>query len=351
MLADVLMQRQKERQKYMQEEREKYFKKYKRDTIIYFSTIHCIGGIETWIYNLAKKYEFSVLYDKADKKQLERLHDIGVETIWNVGQEIECDTLLFMLWDNKANIKAKRKLLFIHGVYNNMAEIGQIPEHDEIYAVSKVAADAFEKASGIKPKVLYNPVDVELKQEPLIIGVFSRLSKEKGKDRIKYIADKLIEQNKEFLMLIFTDLPFEYPDNRVIFLEPTLNNIGWMQKCDYILNPSDTEAGSLTLQESLKLGIPLIVTRLPILEEFGINESNAKILDFDMSNLDIDDLWNVPFVNWKEPVSKEWEDIMKKRVFRDKKEAIAPKEEVVEAVEVKNDAIKKPKTTTKKVKK
>ena len=123
-------------------------------------------------------------------------------------------------------------------------------------------------------------------------------------------------------MLIFTDIPFEYNDSRVVFMKPTLNNIEWMKKCDYILNPSDTEAGSYTLQEALKIGKPLIVTRLPILEEFGINESNAKILKFDMSNLDIEDLWNIPKINkGQEPISKEWEEIMKKRVFRERRAA------------------------------
>ena len=335
MLADVWKQREEERNRLCQEERAKYDKPYKRDTIIYFNTIHTIGGIETWIYTLGKKYEFSVVYDKADKKQIERLNNIGIETIWNVGQEIECDTLLLMLWDYNANIKAKHRYLFIHGIYNSLNEIGNIPEH-EVFAVSKVAAERFEKITGIKTDVLYNPINIEEQPKPLIIGVFSRLSKEKGKERIKYIADKLIEQNKEFLMLIFTDIPFDYPDSRVVFMKPTLNNIGWMKKCDYILNPSDTEAGSYTLQEALKLKIPLIVTKLPILEEFGINNSNAKILEFDMSNLDIEDLWNIPVVNWNEPISKEWEDIMKKKVLREKK-LVKPivKEEVKEAKEVK----------------
>ena len=342
MLADVWKQREEERNRLCQEERAKYDKPYKRDTIIYFNTIHTIGGIETWIYTLGKKYEFSVVYDKADKKQIERLNNIGIETIWNVGQPIECNTLLYMLWDNNANIKAKKKYLFIHGIYNNRNEIGDIPEHDETYAVSKTSAEAFERITGIKTKVIYNPIEIEEQPKPLIIGVFSRLSKEKGKERIKYIADRLIEQNKEFLMLIFTDLPFEYHNNRVVFMKPTLNNIEWMKKCDYILNPSDTEAGSYTLQEALKIGKPLIVTRLPILEEFGINESNAKILDFDMSNLDIEDLWNIPKFKWDEPKSKEWEDIMKKKVFREKKQP--------EVVEVVKPVVEKPKTT-KKVKK
>ena len=325
MLADVVKEREKQRIEELQKERDKYNKPYKRDTIIYFNTIHTIGGIETWIYNLGKRYEFSVVYDKADKDQLERLESIGIETIWNVGQEIECNTLLFMLWDNNAHITAKKRYLFIHGLYNSMKEVGTIPEYDEIYAVSKTAADRFYKTTGIKPKVMYNPIDIEIKQEPLIIGVFSRLSKEKGKDRIIYLLDKLNEQKKEFLMLIFTDLPFNYPDSRVVFMKPTLNNLWWMKKCDYILNPSDTEAGSYTLQESLKLGKPLIVTKLDILEEFGINESNSKILEMDMSNLDIDDLWNIPKFKWNEPVSKEWEDLMKKKVLRAKKlEKIEP---------------------------
>ncbi len=319
MLAEVVKQRDKERIEELQKERDKYSKHYKRDTIIYFNTIHVIGGIETWIYNLGKRYEFSVVYDIADEKQLERLESIGIETIKNVGQQIECDTLLFMLHDNNANIKANKKYLFIHGLYNTKKEVGDIPEYDEIYAVSKIASDKFYQVTGIKPKIMYNPIDIETKEEPLIFGVFSRLSKEKGKDRIIYLLDKLIEHKKEFLMLIFTDLPFDYPDERVIFMKPTLNNIGWMKKCDYILNPSDTEAGSLTLQEALKLGIPLIVTKLDILKEFNIDHSNSKILDFDMSNLDIEDLWNKPVVkNWIEPISKEWEDIMKKKVFRER---------------------------------
>jgi glycosyltransferase involved in cell wall biosynthesis len=333
MLADVMREREKERILELEKQRSIYNKPYKRDTIIYFNTIHTIGGIETWIYTLGKKYDFSVVYDKADKKQLERLNSIGIETILNVGQEIECNTLLLMLWDNNANIKAKKRYLFIHGIYNNSQEVGEIPEHDEVYAVSKVSAESFEKITGIKTKVMYNPIDIEEQDKPLIIGVFSRLSKEKGKERIKYIADRLIEKNKEFLMLIFTDIPFEYNDSRVVFMKPTLNNIEWMKKCDYILNPSDTEAGSYTLQEALKIGKPLIVTRLPILEEFGINESNAKILKFDMSNLDIEDLWNIPKINkWQEPISKEWEEIMKKRVFRERKQVVEEKVEEIKPV-------------------
>lgn len=331
MLADVLKKTEIERLESLRMEREKYNQPYKRDTIIYFSEIHKIGGIETWIYTLGKKYTFSVLYDKADDKQLERLKEIGVETILNVGQEIECNTLIEFLFNKrniKRNIKAKRKLLFIHCIYESRHEVGNIPEYDEVYAVSKVAADSFEKVTGIKTKVLYNPIDIDKGDKPIILGVFSRLSAEKGKNRIMYIIEQLKSSNRPFLMLIFTDLPFEEKDSRVVFMNPTLDTKGWMEKCDWIVNPSDTEAGSYTLQEALKIGKPVVVTKLPILEEFNINESNAMILDFDMTNLDINKLWDIPKFKWNEPISKEWEDIMKKRVFRERNKEEVKKEEV-----------------------
>lgn len=318
MLADVLKQREQIRQQELQEENHKYEKPYKRDTIIYYCDIHVIGGIETWIYNLAKRYEFSVLYDKADKAQLERLESIGVETIKNVGQPIECNTLICPVFNRTEFIKAKKRILFIHGMYD-VLKLDEVPEHDEIYAVSKGASEAFYKTHKIKSKVLYNHIDVEDKIKPLIIGVFSRLSAEKGKWRVQYLIEKLQKSGKPFLMLIFTDLPFECDDNRVVFIRPELNPYGWMGICDYICQLSDTEAGCITAQEALKLSKPLLITRLPILDEFGINEKNAKIYDFDMSSLDIDDLWNIPVVkNFKEPESEEWDKIMKKRVFREK---------------------------------
>lgn len=335
MLADVLKEQQRNRQLKLQEEFERYNKPYKRDTIIYFSEIHIIGGIEKWIENLSRRYEFSVVYDKGNQERLDQYKELGIETIKNVGQPIECDTLIMFLWSNKANIKANKKILFIHGIYTSMDDIGEIPDCDKIYAVSKVAADEFEKTSGREVNVLYNPVDVNEATKPLFLGVFSRLSKEKGRWRIEYLINELNASKRPYMMFIFTDLPFEIEGN-VIFIKPTMNATEWMRKCDYIVQLSDTEAGSLTMQESLKLGIPLICTRLPILDEFGINKTNSKIIDFDMSNLDVEDLWNIPRFKWQEPISKEW-DFMKKKLFRERQEE--PKVEIKE---------EKPKKSTKK---
>lgn len=339
MLADVVKQKREEETKLIREDNEKYNQTYERDVMIYFQHIYKLGGIETWMKNLALKYNATIVYDIADKERIEYLRSLGIECIKKVGQELKCNILLFTLYGDPSTFKVSKsgRKLFIHGDYKVLNDLEDIPEYDEIYAVSKVSADSFEEVTGIKTKVLYNDVVINETTKPLIIGVFSRLSHEKGKWRVQHLIEKLKASNKPFLMLIFTDLPFDESDKRVIFFKPVMNPSGWMSICDYICQLSDTEAGSLTMQEALKMGKPVISTRLPILEEFGINESNAKIIDFDMSNLDIEDLWNIPKVKWQEPISKEWDLIMKKRIFRE----IHKEEPKVEVKEEKKKTKKK----------
>ena len=318
MLADVIKQREEEKKRKLQEEMDKYNRLYKRDTIIYFDNLYKLGGIQTWINNLSLEYEFSVLYDRADKERLEYVESLGIECIKNVGQPIECHTLIRCMWGNPI-IKAKEIILVIHGDYSNLKIDEPIPKHDKVIAVSKQAAKGWKEFAGEDAEVIYNPVSIFKETKPLIIGVFSRLSQEKGSKRYKYLISKLKEKNKPFLMFIFTDLPFQEEDKRIIFNEPVMNPSGWMEICDYIALLSDTEACPYNVLEALEMGKPLIITKLPVLEELGVNESNAKILEFDMSNLDIDDLWNIPVVkNWNKPNSKGWEKYMKKKVFREK---------------------------------
>ena len=343
MLADVKKQAEAERKRIAQAEIDKYNKPYKRDTIIYFDYIYNIGGIQTWIQNLGLDYEFSVVYDKADPERLKYFEDLGIETIRYVGQPIECNTLITCIFGKSGeNIKAKRRILSIHGDYKELF-LEEAPKHDETIACSKVAAEHWEEVTGEHAEAWYNPIKIVPTIKPLVIGVFSRLSKEKGKWRVQFIIEQLKASGKPFLMVILTDLPFEEKDPRVIFLKPEMNVTGWIQCCDYVAQLSDTEAAPMTVQEALKLGKPLLITKLPMLEEFGINETNAKIYEFDMSNFDLEDLWNIPKVNnWKEPVSKEWSEIMKKRVFREKQA------EEIKPVEVQPIEVPKKKTSKKK---
>lgn len=60
---------------------------------------------------------------------------------------------------------------------------------------------------------------------------------------------------------------------------------------------------SYSINEALGYGTKVIVTPLPYLNEIGINDTNAIICKFDMSNLDevIEKIKNVERVSWKVP--------------------------------------------------
>lgn len=324
MLADVMKEREKEQMLRNQQELAKFNKPYKRDAIIYFDDLYKLGGVQTWILNLSLEYEFSVVYTKGDKERIEYLENHGIECIKYVGQEIECNRLFTCGWGHPEVIKTKETILVVHGIYTKLSEdINKIPKHDKAIAVSKEAAKAWKEYYGEDAEVIYNPVNIFKSDKPLIIGVFSRLSKEKGKWRYKYLIEALKSQNKPFMVLIFTDFPFEEEDNRVIINEPVMNPTGWMEICDYIALLSDTEACPYNVLESMKMGKPMIITKLPILEEMGVNKTNAKILEFDMSNLDIEDLWNIPVVkNWKEPDSKGWDKYLKRKEKKNEKKNV-----------------------------
>ena len=55
---------------------------------------------------------------------------------------------------------------------------------------------------------------------------------------------------------------------------------------------SDTEGYSYSVYESLLLGVPVIITPLPVLDELGCNEKNSIVVDYNMSNLDVWDIYN-----------------------------------------------------------
>jgi len=63
---------------------------------------------------------------------------------------------------------------------------------------------------------------------------------------------------------------------------------------------SDDESFCLFVHECLKLKVPVIVTDLPVYKEVGITEKEGYILNLDMSNLDVDKIYNkIPKVNYK----------------------------------------------------
>ena len=274
--------------------------------VFYIAHFNVIGGIETYVYELAKKYgkyDIVVYYNEGDAEQIKRLRQC-VE-VRKLGKEIvKCKKLFVMYRCNLSMFEADEVIQIIHADYKAQ---GLRPNLDErinaYYGVSKSVAKAYEEISGAKVGVCYNPITEEKPKRVLKLISATRLTKEKGKDRMIKLATALDKAGIPYIWLVFTNDYKEIPNKNVVYMEPRLDIKKFIAGADYLVQLSDTEAWSYSAIESLTLGIPVIVTKIPSFIEMGIeNGVNGYVLDFDMKNIPIDDIYNkIPKFKFKAP--------------------------------------------------
>lgn len=85
--------------------------------IFYFRHINVIGGIETFFYQIAKKYgiyDITIFYNTGDINQINRLKKF-VRVIQYKGQQIECEKAFFNFnLDIIDNVQADEYLQILH---------------------------------------------------------------------------------------------------------------------------------------------------------------------------------------------------------------------------------------------
>ena len=285
--------------------------------VFYIPHFNIIGGIETYMYELAKKYrkyDITVVYNDGDYKQIARLSKY-VRVIKYNGTKIKCKRLFVMYRCNldifmpdetyEINIYKKPYVIQItHADYKaqNLTP-NKDPRIDEHYAVSKAVAKTYEEISGLETKVCYNPLSVDKPKKVLKLISATRLTKEKGKDRMTILANALTNANIPFLWLVFTNDKNAIDNPNVIYMNPRLDIRNFIAGSDYLVQLSDTEAWSYSVLESLCLGTPVIVTPIPCFEEMGIKSGvNGYVLPFNMKDIPINDIYeNIPEFTFKAP--------------------------------------------------
>ena len=179
--------------------------------------VHCIqalGGVETYLWEIAKKYheyDIVVAYQEADGKQLERLRKL-VRCIRVTPQKPIQAKKCFHAYEFDYNlVQADEYYQCIHANYEIQGLPPNIsPKITEYLGVSKWVSEAYErllKQRGIdkKVQVCYNPISVEKPRKILKLVSPTRLSPEKGKDRMIKLAELFMANNIPFIWLIFTD--------------------------------------------------------------------------------------------------------------------------------------------------
>ena len=267
--------------------------------IFYFDRLNKIGGVETFFYLFSKKYcnnDITVFYSYGDLEQIQRLKKY-IRVIKYTGQNIKCKKAFFNYSLKPIdNIEAERYYEIIHANYKDLGIRPNV--HDKIneyIGVSQSVCDVFTELTGLPCTLCYNPITIEKPKKVLYLISATRLTREKGKDRILKLAKALDDAEIPYIWTIFTNDTKEIKHPRIIFMEPQLNIRDYIAKADYTVQLSDTEAYCYTMIESLLLNVPVIVTPWACLKELNITNDYGFILPFDMTNIPVDEIYNKKF--------------------------------------------------------
>ena len=284
--------------------------------IIYMPYLNVIGGTEQFVYELAKKYymyDIAVVYKIGHPNQIKRLKDY-VKVIEYKGQKFKCKKLICnYATDICQNVKAEEYIHVIHAMYktNGLKPVNE-PKITRYIAVSNTAKKEYEEITDKKLEVCRNPLGFteEDKQKPILLISATRLTPEKGKDRMIKLANLLDKANIKWLWLIFTNdmQVIEHPN--IAYMKPRLDIRPYLQLATYGVQLSDCEGDCYFTRECEALGIPLLITPIPSFEEQGlIDGKNCYYLPFDMEIDDIEKITNIP--KYKGYIGEDkWDEIL-----------------------------------------
>lgn len=302
--------------------------------IYYFFRISRIGGIETFFYQLAKKYkdwDLTIYYRYADPEQLKRLKKYVRCVRYVEGQKIKCDKAFFNFnTDIIDNVEAKEYCLVVHGNYEWLE--ADAPTHLKItkyYGVSKDACKSFTKLTGFKCEPIYNPIELEKPQRLVKLVAACRMEDpvkggSRTKELVKALDNYCNETGNKYMMTVFTNELYnedgtkkagEIVSDNVVYMKPRLDIAPYMVDADYVVQLSDNIEGyNYTVNEALSYGTPVVITPCNVYKELGITDKDAIFLDFDLSNMDevVKNIFTKKLKPTYTPPTDSWDQILVK---------------------------------------
>ena len=265
------------------------------ENVFYFKRINIIGGVESFFYYLSCKYKnFVVMYRDGNSDQVERLaHNVEVIKYEDRYGVIKCKRF-FGCYGIDIPIEAEEKYHIIHCDYKHTSFQPIIYPGYKYIGVSQLACDSFKELTGIEAELIYNPVVVEKNNVPKLsdkIHLISatRLTKEKGGERINKLARLLDKAGIDYEWDIYTNRQYRWDSKNIVWKQPKLDLSKEIEESTYLVQLSDHESFGLSVCESLMLGTPVIITDIPAFKEIGCKHGiNAVICDLNMKQVDLD---------------------------------------------------------------
>lgn len=314
-------------------------KKHGPKVIIYQKLLYCVGGIETWDYNLAKTFEdrdITFVFSIADQTQFVELSKYANVLMDDDERSYECDVFINANYDGSKillpRVKAKKVYQTIHSDFKALKEINgwqnfviDIDERtDAIFSASETAQKGLKEAFGYDSVVLRNILAEPDTERPVVFISLTRASEEKGIGRCIEMAKRFKKEGRNFIWLLCATLKAGDNDTNkqrieaikqipeFIAVEPQLYSRKLLYFADYLVQMSDTEAYCYSIREAMQLGVPVLATPFPEAQKIIKNGKNGYIIDFDLSNLNVKKIFeNKPQnVAYKEDVAPLWNDFL-----------------------------------------
>lgn len=271
--------------------------KYKN--LFYYRHVNAIGGVETFFWEIAKKYgkdhDITLMYKTGDRKQLQRLREL-IRVIQYPGGIVQCEKAFFgYAHDALDQIEADEYIQIIHADFKDpyLSRQGYLPKVNGKFSryvcVSENNQASFEELTGIECEQCYNPITPVKPRKVLRLISATRLTPEKGLKRMRKLAEALDKAGVRYVWTVYTDSAEHIESPNVIFRPARLDMTDYIADADYLVQLSDTEGYSYSILEALCCGTPVIITPLPVRYELQVKDGvNGIVLPFEMDEIPVD---------------------------------------------------------------
>ena len=284
------------------------------NNVFYFHSINSIGGVESFFYYLVRKYEdrdITIVYKEGDDKQIARISKYARIRKYN-GSRITCKRAFFNYnVDIIDSIEAEEYIQIIHADLKAMNMQYWIhPKITKLYGVSQHVCNVVKDMTGRECELAYNPIIIEKPKKVLRLVSATRLTREKGRDRMIKLANALDREGIKYEWNVFTNSLDTIQNDSVIFRKARFDLTDYLAAADYLVQLSDAEGYCYSVVEAVALGTPVIVTDLPVYKEIGLNAKNSFRLNFNMDDIPVKAIYKgLPKFSYT-PMDDHWSEIL-----------------------------------------
>jgi hypothetical protein len=214
--------------------------------VIYFPGFNVVGGVETFCYEMGLKYgqdfDITVLYRQGDPAMMKHIAEVCRVIRYRPGDKIVCDVFIFGYgWEKDMfnNLEAKEIIQTFHADYI-CRHLNPCPDKriTRRFGVANNTTEGirahYEWAKDIE--TMYNPYTVKKPKKVLNLISATRLTAEKGYERMVMLADALDAAGIPFHWTIYTDKPRQAFNKSVAIMPPRLDILDFIADADYLFD-------------------------------------------------------------------------------------------------------------------